>query len=123
MSKHLTGYELQNAIIGRLSALSDLQTVLQRTKQREDDVRAALLAAVPEALRQFVEDEGVVDSLFRYGRCSTNLVFERYNLKDFSTAKRAAKELQAAWVEQVTVRVGTNPEPHRVDIIFGVAQL
>jgi hypothetical protein len=86
-------------------------------------VREALLSAVPKSMQQFVENEGVVSSLFKYGRCSTNIVFERYNFKDFTAAKKAAGELKKAWAEQVTVQVGTNSEPHRVDIRFGVAQL
>lgn len=123
VSKQLTGYELHSAITGRLSALSELQAALRRAEQNEDEVREALLAVVPKSMQQFVQDEDVISSLFKYGRCSTNIVFKRYNLKDFAAAKAAAQKLKKVWAKQVTVHVGTNPEPHRVDIRFGIAQL
>src|SRR4051812_37960235 len=94
MRKHLNRYAVQNVITNRLSALSALQTALRRAEQQDSELREALRGLVPASMRQFVDGEEVIETVFQLGRCSSNIVFAEYNFKNFAAAKKAADELR-----------------------------
>lgn len=122
MDTKLRGYELESIIDARLSALAEFNKALRRVEVDGIRICEALTAGVPESLRQFVEDEGVLGAVWNHGRYATNIVYDRYGFDGYVAAKKAADELKEAWAGQIVVNIGEDLEPDRVDIRFSVAR-
>jgi hypothetical protein len=108
----------------RLSALNEIENIMKKIMMNEDMfkqmlVRAAQDVVDPRVLK-FLEEEGTVDTLFKYGQSSQKIVYGRaYGFQDSGAVKKAFMGLKNAWNNAINITF-SDGEPHRIGITFTI---
>ncbi len=107
----------------RLQTFADIQSLLNRVAQQEEFLKKELLEAAKEVsqeMYQFLEDEGTINDLMKYGRSSRKIVHDDnpYGFKNATMTKESFSALKKAWGNSVMVMF--SHETHRTEVIITV---
>lgn len=119
MSDKLNSASLAVARSTRLAILADIEAAMENLFQQEKLLEQSLQEAAPASIAQFLEDEGVIENLLKYGTLSTNIHYGD-NSYGFKNAERVKKELLAlkkAWQYAVEIRFSES-QKHRIEIFM-----
>jgi len=97
-----------------LSSMMPLRNVVATKEQ--------LLARVPDQVRRFIEEEGVVDSLFQFGQCSRKIRYadNDYGFRTEGQVRQTFDELKGAWSN--AVEIDYSPDgTRRIEILIKVS--
>jgi hypothetical protein len=105
------------SISNKAGFTASLMEQLSKQKESDDFLKKKLFEIVPETLHEWLEGEGIMDDLFKFGKSSRQIIFYGdYKFKSLADVKRKMKKLGVAWDKIVTVIVDSNPDPHRVEV-------
>lgn len=114
----LVSYQVSGYFTQRLSALAEFELAMDRVGQVEDILKTDLHSSVPERLRTFVEDQGVIDNVLKYGVFCDRYGYNIDGLKTYKSLKVALDELQVAWQKNIRIQLDPPGESGRVSIRY-----
>ena len=118
-SMSLRMHGVSSILMTRLTAMHELERKLRETMEAEQREIKELMTVVPiPRLKRWLEDEGVLETLFKFGQVSTNIPLKRDGFVNMATMRTWIEELRKVWRFSVKVVLSDHPEPHRVDIQF-----
>jgi hypothetical protein len=98
---------LGNSISHRAGILAELGQKLAQQNQLDALLRASMLEVAPKELYGWLTEDGVMSSLFQFGKCHTKIrVGNGYGFTSMLDAKRKMERLAEAWKETVLINVG-----------------
>lgn len=104
--------------------MAELAVKLADQDKRDAEMRQRLLQKAPEELREWLNEDMVLTSLFCYGKCDTKIRFgDEYGFKDLNDTKRKMLVLRSVWKNVVRIRLGVPdgmPEPYRIPVSLAV---
>lgn len=121
--------QVASHLASRLWAVTELEQKLANLKAHETSLKKEIMAATPQELRVFVENEGIIDTIMQWGRCAQKVRFgkDAEYFKSYSDAVAKIKLLQKAWKEVISIRLETQFEGDetcgRTGISFSPVQL
>lgn len=115
-----TYHGIGNSIGFRAGLLAEFAVKLAQQDARDTEMRERLLQKAPEELREWLNEDMVLTTLFHYGSCDTKIKFgDEYGFKDVEDTKAKMRVLNKAWKDVVHIRLGTpdgTPKPYRIPV-------
>lgn len=110
-------FQLHSLLVARLGLLAEFQQKLAANQSQAELLGKELLEAAPASVREFLENEGILDNLMRYGQSSTKIVFGTYGFLDGGDVVDKIRRLGDIWMENVAIKIYP-AERHRIEISF-----
>ena len=111
-------YQLHSLLVTRLGVLAEFQQRLAVLQKEAEVIGKELLKSAPAQVREFLENDGVVENLIRYGQSSTKIVFgDAYGFIDSSDVVDKLRRLGEIWEENVVIKVHP-AEGRRIEVSF-----
>jgi len=115
-----TYHGIGNSISFRADLMAELAAKVAAQDRRDAEMRERLFQKAPEELRKWLDEDGVLTTLFRHGKYNLNIDFgDEYGFKDVEDTRVKMKALRKAWKDVVLIRLGTpdgTPEPYRIPV-------
>ena len=110
--------QLSSHLTSRLRATDEFEKKLANLRTDEELLKADMLAAVPQAILQFIDDQEVIDTVVTYGRCYQKVIFGKGadHFKSYDDAAAKIKQLQRAWKKVVKIQLGTKRSIDGIEI-------
>jgi hypothetical protein len=119
VSTQLNPQSLTLALSTRLITLANIETEMKKLSDQEGFLKKTLQDSVPPSLKSFIEGEGVIDDLFKYGQSSRKIVYGgNYGFKNAKQVKRAFQALKKAWQDAVDLKFFEGV--HRIEVSIKV---
>ncbi len=107
-----------HSISHRASLVAELAAKIAEQDTRDAKARKKLLEKAPKSLRNWLENDAVLSTLFKYGAYSTKINFrDKYGFKNTDDAKKKLRALMKAWGKVITIRFA-KPENDRVQVFL-----
>ncbi len=117
MSKLLKG-ALGDIIGRRSSALKELEKEITAIAESEKDLTAGLLKNAPAEIKEWLEEDCIIDNLFKFGISSNKIRFHEDGFGDLISVKELIMRLSVGWDGVVSITLSNEPEAHRIGIRF-----
>lgn len=83
----------------RASLAEELARNLEQLRIQEETLKTELMQVVPKGVKNYIENDVGLDSLFKYGAYSGKICFEdeRYGFTSMADTKKKIDRLKKAW--------------------------
>ncbi len=111
--------KIGDSISTRAALLSEVARKLAEQEARDVKLYALLLEKAPKELREWIDEEMILTTIFKYGKYDTNIRFRgHYNFKGEDDARQKMKTLGRAWKDVVLIKLDRQAEPGRIGVQF-----
>ncbi len=107
-------------ISDRSSLTKELEKKLKAITACETEIKASLLDGLEPHLIEWLVEDAVISSIFKYGKCTTSIRFNSDGFKNLESVRETIKKLEANWKGLIHIELDSQPEPHRIKIKFTV---
>lgn len=110
-------YQLHSLLVAKLSVFEEYHQKMVLLQSQAELLGKEFLESAPTPVREFLENEGVIENLIRYGQSSTKIVFGTYGFANGSNVVEAMRRWGKVWEENIAIRVHP-AEAHRIEVSF-----
>ncbi len=114
----ITSRSLGVSITQRCSVATAFARSMRELEQSDAQLESQLLAVSEPDVCNWIIGNGIMGSLFEYGRASLKIVFHEEPFGDLAQVKHAMAKLGKAWKDVVEIRLDRHPERYRVQVHF-----
>lgn len=121
MTGPLSSLSLTTVRSMRLTTFAEIETATKNLIEKEDLLKKSLREVAPTSVAQFLEDEGTIDDLFKFGQSSRKIVYQSnsYGFKKAMQVKQAFLALKEAWQDAVEIEF-YDGESHRIEVALKI---